>query len=190
MSFNVEIEGVEKLKEILKKLPERIFPGVKSEYRKAIGGLHREMQERISGGVLKRRTGELSRSFISGVSGSKLSDVFGMVATRSKYAPIHEYGGAITPKTAKHLTIPLPDNKTKAGVTRKSARQLISEGKSFFRKSKRGNLILFTNNRGDLKPMFVLVDRVSIPARLGFSQTAQKWFESLLTSLIGLIERI
>lgn len=92
-------------------------------------------------------------------------------------ARIQEYGGTVTPKSAKYLTIPLPANLTPAGRLRRSARDLLSDKETgaFFLRSKAGNLLIARDkNRGregsdpNLEFLFVLKKRVVIPARLGF----------------------
>lgn len=184
----IELRGIDVVRNLISSIPNRLFPLLKSQFQYVTFGLQREMQARVSGDKLMRRTGQLARSFIAKVGGSRLGNLFGLVETDSKYAKIHEFGGTIRPTNARFLTIPTEFNKTAAGVMRKNARQLMSEGKSFFQKSRNGNLMLFTQTaRGQLKPMFMLKESVTIPARLGFRETAEKWLEKLKDGLQNLM---
>jgi hypothetical protein len=81
-------------------------------------------------GKLQNRTGTLRKSIdftpLEPVIGGRI----GVICYTSgvKYARMQEYGGEVTPRRAKNLTIPLEDNLTKAGVTRYgSARDLIDQ---------------------------------------------------------------
>lgn len=122
--------------------------------------------ERFSGRpALRRRTGELSRSFQMSLSGTRLNDLTLRVFSRSPYAKIQEYGGTIVPKKAQWLAIPLDAVKTKGGVARGGPRDYQN---TFFAKSKKGNLILFQkDSSGGIIPLFVMKKEVTIPPRLG-----------------------
>jgi len=184
----IELRGIDQVRNLISNIPNRLFPLLKSQFQYVTFGLQREMQARVSGDKLMRRTGQLARSFITKIGGSSIGNLFGLVETDSKYAKIHEYGGTIRPTNARFLTIPTEFNKTSAGVMRKNARQLMSEGKSFFKESRNGNLMLFTQTaRNTIKPMFILKDSVTIPARLGFRETAEKWLEKLKDGLQNLM---
>ena len=75
--------------------------------------------------------------------------------TAEKYAALQQFGGTVTPKKGKYLTLPFP------GVTG-SARQYENV---FFRKSKAGNLVMFQKVEKGLRPLFLLVKSVTIPSR-------------------------
>lgn len=121
--------------------------------------------------TIHSRTGALRRSFGREVVGNKLERLrLKVFSAGVKYATVQEFGATITPKNARYLTIPLPPNQTPAGVTRKSARTVISEG-GYFYESKKGNLLI-ADASGENQ--FVLKDEVRIPGRLGFFKTWER----------------
>ena len=100
------------------------------------------------------------------------------------YANIQEFGGEVTPKRGRYLTIPIADNLTPAGRVRyPSAADLRDRypGLTYFVKSKKGSLLLFAKGKPGArvpegkkpKPqlLFVLVTKAKIPPRLGFRST-------------------
>ncbi len=123
--------------------------------------------------TLHNRTGALRRSIGSRVSQptsvhARVTMALRVFSAGVPYARIQEFGGVITPKRAKYLTIPLDANMTQAGVTKLSARQAINKG-GFFATSKKGNLLI-RDSEG--VPLFVLKKKVKIPkGRLGFFKT-------------------
>ena len=80
------------------------------------------------------------------------------------YAKIQDKGGTIHAK-GKKLTIPFP------GV-RGTARE--QTGKIGWLKSKRGNTIMVQVTKGGFKPLFTLVDSVTIPEARWFSSVIDK----------------
>lgn len=158
------------------------FPDLFKAYRKWAGDLMAEMVQDTSGQPLAKRTGELSRSWRIGVGGNNLANLFAEVWSVSKYAVTHQVGMTIRPKHAKYLTIPI--DKTNALVARGAARVLTYGKKVFFRRSKRGSLIMFQANKdGGLKPLFVLVKEVTIPKRLNFFEKAATLAEKMIRGL-------
>lgn len=135
---------------------------------------------------LKRRSGYLARS-IGSVVVQEEGEIVGIVGSgvrtgsRVKYADIHERGGIIRPKRAKYLTIPIGRSKTKSGIGRFSARDIMGGFTNYDEtavfKSKRGNLIYWGVRKlkkgRKLEPLFVLVKQVKIPARRYMSLTAR-----------------
>lgn len=150
---------------------------------------------------LKRRTGHLSRS-IGSIVVQEQGELVGIVGSgvrtgsRVRYADIHERGGVIRPKRAKYLTIPIGKSKTKAGVGRFSARDIMGGfteyDKTAVFRSKKGNLIywgvkkLKKGNR--LEPLFVLVKSVTIPARRYMSMTAKANTDKVMKRLQARIQ--
>lgn len=123
------------------------------------------------GEILKAKTGQLGRNVSGRVGGDKntVDVVVGTGIPPNKpvaYASIHEYGGKITPKRAKNLTIPLPGVK---GVIRD-----YQDG--FFLKSKTGKVLYCIRDwkkvkggenykSAGIRPLFLLRKEVTIPAR-------------------------
>jgi len=196
MSFeaNIQIEGNEEVKKFLSQLPKTMFEGAKVAFAKATlkaqSVIRTENFTHSSSGYssdkLNSRTGDLSRSIRTALTGTELSTLSGRVYTVSPYAPIHEFGGTVKAKDkykrvpgGPYLNIPLSDNKTAAGVMRKSAGEVFSEG-GFIIKSKQGNWLVM-----DVAgvPMFVLKRQVYIKPRLGMDKATQDRIPEILDSL-------
>jgi phage gpG-like protein len=183
--LKIEVPSLPRVQRAIERVPifaQREAIGI---FRKMAAGLHRTMVERASGDPLKRRTGELARSWRFDVK-DNLGMPIAEVATSSKYARIHEFGGTITPKKAKWLTIPLTGNQTGAGVTKQSARAAIAAG-GFFKRDKDDGKLYLRNGQG--VPLFVLVKSVTIPPRLGFRAKSELAARDLLKSLGNLFAR-
>jgi len=122
--------------------------------------------------VVKRAANavELVMGYLSGQSGGAL-----------KYARIQEYGGVITPKNRSLLAIPLAAAKTSAGVPRGGPRSFPN---TFVAKSKAGNLLIFQKTGKDgITPLFVLKDRVTIPARPSLLPAFEQVFPGMRDAL-------
>jgi len=124
--------------------------------------------ERMSGrpGV-RVQSNALRRSWSAHDRGGSPSTWELVVYTTSKYAPIQQFGGTVTPKGGRpngKLAIPLPAAQTAAGVARGPAR---SFSDTFIAKSKAGNLLIFQKRGDGIVPLFALKDRVYVPPRLG-----------------------
>ncbi|HUY27222.1 MAG TPA: hypothetical protein VMV27_07345 [Candidatus Binataceae bacterium] len=82
------------------------------------------------------------------------------------YARMQEYGGTVTPKNSRFLTIPLDAAKTPMGVGRWSARTIIADPSAggytgtFFKKG-----VLFGKRGHEVVPLFALKSSVAIPGR-------------------------
>lgn len=148
----------------LDKFPEKVF----KEYKKGGQRVGRRftgllVKRRLSGRPgLKRRSGDLARSFRSRVTGNNLDNLILLIFTASKYAPIQEKGGIVTAKRAKMLAIPLAPALTSAGVARyKSPRDMN------LRVTMRGGKIFLETKTAKSELMYVLKKSVIVPARLG-----------------------
>jgi hypothetical protein len=187
MDVRIEVKGQQEIERKIREVPGVLFQVANKAMKKTIGGLQQTMVRRSGGGEgqLKGRTGELKRSWRFNTTGNTIKTLAGMVESVGvKYARLHEYGGTITPKNAKWLTIPTDANKTKAGVTRMTARMVIQQG-GFFAK----NIIFLKQGNGKPVPMFILVKRVTIPARLGFRDQAAIYGRKLLVELDNAMEK-
>jgi phage gpG-like protein len=105
-----------------------------------------------------------------GNPGSQWPILTGVVGSNVVYARVQELGGTISKKD-KMLTIPLDAAKTASGVSRGGAR---SFSDTFVKRSKAGNLIIFQSKGKDIVPLFVLKDKVVIPAR-PYLRPALEW---------------
>lgn len=140
---------------------------------------------RISGPILKTRTGQLRRSVAGKASSHGTiaestvgSGIFGRKAV--KYAKVLEKGsgylpgGKIRPKRAKALTIPLPGVKGKAS----------NYPNAFLIKSKAGNTLLVERRGAEgIRPLFVLKKSVKIPAFHWLSDPIKEMTPDLKRSL-------
>jgi hypothetical protein len=169
------------LQAALKRHPDILAGNIRSHLKTSGADWQGKMLNRFRGNPMRTRTGALKRSMRHKVTGSKLRNIKLRAVSTSRYAAVHEYGTVgkggslpdIRPKRAKHLTIPLPDNLTPAGVARyPSARKLIArDPTAFFHTSSSGVTTIGIKKGGSLKFLWVLKKKVSIPARLGFFLT-------------------
>lgn len=118
---------------------------------------------------LHTRTGALKRSLGFSVTRGQRGPKLDVYSQGTPHARIQELGGTITPKRAKWLTIPAAANLTPAGVTRQSARQIVSEGGIFLRTKEDGLILVKPNpKKGKFEIYFYLLKKVTIPeGRLG-----------------------
>lgn len=98
--ITVEVEGVEAAVKRFGKMPEGIRKALLAKVSALTLQLEARVKRKLSGVVLKVRTGRLRRSIFSKTYMDQ-SMVVGMVASSGdvRYARIHEYGG----KTAPHV---------------------------------------------------------------------------------------
>lgn len=134
--------------------------------------------------------------------GTKLSAVnLRVFSAGVPHADVQELGGTIkSTRPGGYLTIPLDPMKTKAGVTRMSARRLIETeggltrdgGNAFFYRSDAGNLLLarYKGKRKRVENLFWLTKSVTIPgprtggrSRLGFFRNWDRLAKSRRTDL-------
>jgi len=124
--------------------------------------LRRKISQRLSGQVLQRRTSRLEGSLTYQVENDSItiSAGGGSGAGAVDYANIHHYGGTITPKEKKWLTIPFPGGPADVATGKVMMRAsdfpntFISKGMIFQRVSK-----------DEIRPLFILKKKVDMPAR-------------------------
>lgn len=120
--------------------------------------------------TLSRRSGGLVTSILESVqvTGTAFGDIEGHIGAGFP-GVVHEFGAVIKPRTAKYLTIPLPEALDGRGVPlKKSAREWQN---TFVARSKAGNLIIFQKRGAQIVPLYVLKSQVTIPPRLGMGET-------------------
>lgn len=119
--------------------------------------------------VLAKRTGNSMASILASVkvSGASYNTMKGTISGDYPLA-IHEYGGTIRSR-GKLLTIPLPPALDASGVPLK--RSAGDWENTFVGRSHNGNLLIFQRRGASIIPLYVLVDRVDIPPRLGMRST-------------------
>lgn len=168
-----------KLKDAEKKLPGALMKAMDESLTIVQGQAKRNVLTGGSAG-LHVRTGHLHRSIGREGPGKRGRKIIGAVGSDIPYAPIHEFGGTITPKRANFLTIPLGAAKTPAGAGRGRARDFPN---TFVRRSKAGKLIIFQKiSRNRIIPLFLLVKSVRIPKR--------PWLKPAVEKNMSKIERI
>ena len=170
MNISIRDKG---LRTYLENLPSGMFQAAKQAISSAVANTHERV---VTNTTLHRRTGALMRSIHTETHGESLGKLGGSVFSKgTRYAAIQETGGVVKAMRAyrgvqggAYLNIPLQANKTAAGVTRQTAKQVFRAGGVII-KSRRGNYIVLSNIG---TPMFVLKKQVTIPARLGMQKAA------------------
>lgn len=105
---------------------------------------------------LRRQTGQLAGSWHVKTKGRGLNTI-AQLATGVPYARIHEYGGTITPKRARALSVPLNDIADKVSSPREMPNLVMI-------KPHGSEPLLVDKNSG--MPMFSLQKSVTIPKRM------------------------
>lgn len=187
--FDRALDGVEQrtllfVKKILNKNARLLQTHVRAQYLSGIS--------RAGGSSLKRRSGTMAaRTIPIPAQETAPGIVTAGISFGTRYAVTHigPRGSSMTirAKNVKYLTIPLEAMKTKAGVARGDAEYAREKyGRTFVRKSKKGNLIIFaqkgdmrkgrehgasgrqtkTRGAGGLIPLFLLRKEVTIKRRI------------------------
>ena len=161
-------------------------------------------ERHLTGGTtptrLRVRTGRMRASTKPALIRRTAEGIEGGINVGTIYAPIH-FGRrgsktVIRPKKRKYLTIPLDAALTPTGTLRGSAQSGVW-GETFFQRSKRGNLILFGKRvaqrgaragqaRGKIVPLFLLVKKVEIPARVD-PEAIFRWWKPRVIQALGKI---
>lgn len=180
----VSIVGLDEVLDLISRMPDHLYNTAKENISESVLSVHSQVSS-YSGG-LRNRSGILRRSLKTDVGGNTLDTLHGDVYTDVVYAPIQEKGGTVRAKNAykgvpggPYLNIPLPANKTPAGVMRMNAREVFSS-RGYIIKSRLGKYIVMSGNN---QPMFVLKKEVHIPARLGMVDAAVDEIPTLLNNL-------
>lgn len=197
MELDLKVDGFEEVRKNVRMLPAALFPEVKAIFKSYALQLQSAMVLATKGEQLKSRSGALSKNWVPEIGGFNLQTLFAQVSNSLPYVAIHQFGGTIEAKRSKYLTIPLKAMKTASGVVKMTIGQAIAARKTFFAKSKAGNLILFENrpktdggkNRRPV-PLFVLKKSVTIPKRLTFFETAERLALTVVEKLARVISRV
>lgn len=196
--FSVSAPLTSAIAEEMRGVPVSLFLETKRVFANATRSAQREVVSGIRSGPLYRRTGALARSIQTEVIGSDIGTLSASLFSANPggekavvYAPIHELGGTVKAKNkymgvpgGPYLNIPLPANKTAAGVTRRSARTVFASGGTLARAGTRWFVIgKPTTKSKRIVPMFILVKQVVIPARLGMLSTATSYLPDILAGI-------
>lgn len=184
-TFRIRPENIERLRRRFAEAPKTFYTEMHRALKLSGQDFEREMAKRTRGKTredgLAKRTGALAKSISSKTTGEPpniASLKMRAVSAGVKYAAIHEFGGVVRPKNAKHLTIPIDDNLTATGDVRyPSARELFRTGsngrKPFTFKTDRAAYIVLPTE-DDLKFLWKLAKSVEIKPRLGFFDAWKK----------------
>lgn len=111
------------------------------------------------GGATLQKTGRLRNSINVRAVENRPGYSELIASTNLVYAPIHQYGGTITPKKAKSLAIPLTPEAMKQGP------RDFADGRLFVYTSKKGSKFLAEGVGEKMVLHYVLVKSVKIPER-------------------------
>jgi hypothetical protein len=139
--------------------------------------------ERLVGppGVSKR-SGDLSRSFYTRMTGNDISNLIGKVASRSKYARSLEYGALIRRRRAKMLAIPIsggpaltPGGKARYGGGR-LRNTLPGDVRFFTITTKKGAVLLMGQRKNRPAEAWFSLHKgpISLPPKLGLRLVVRK----------------
>ncbi len=125
MRWEFTVENREQVTALLRKLPGALAAAMKEHLKLALDRFKEIFTDKQLHGRpgLNRVTGDLIHSFVVRVSGSssRLESLTAWIASRSKYAGIHETGGTVRSKRpGGYLAIPLPGTKAPSGVIKGS----------------------------------------------------------------------
>ncbi len=184
--INVRVTGLDEVQRIMRGMPDALYDGAKKEFNRAAINVHRRVSARVRGGSpLHSRSGSLRRSIRFRTSGGSLKTLHSNIWAGTIYAPIHETGGTIRAKNAysgidggPYLNIPLPPNKTAAGVTRLQAREVFNRG-GYIVRGLSGNYVVMLDDQ----PYFVLKKQITLPPRLGMEKEAVREVPTLISRL-------
>jgi len=189
MAVQVQVIGVDEVREMLDIMPEVLFDNTKKAFSKNVLTIQRNITKPMKTGVngLQSRTGNLAKSIKPKVYGKNLKDLGASVTTDSVYAPIHEKGGDIIAKNAylnlqggPFLNIPAKANMTAAGIMRESAMVVFNTG-GYIIKINAPKARYAVLKAG--KVMFWLVKQVTIKPTLKMIKSAEDEVPTLLSSL-------
>ncbi len=191
----VQIIGLKEVTEYFKKLPETMYMQTRDVFVDATLAAQGKTQSNLNT-RMKKRTGALSRSIQTDVSGKDLDNLRASVFSAQtvggqeiKYAPVHEFGANIRALDkymgvpgGPYLNIPTEANKTASGVMRLPASQVFAQG-GYVRSIGRGRFGVFLGEN----MMFSLHKSVSIPPRMGMTDAATDEIPTILSKLNALI---
>ncbi|MFH2012508.1 MAG: hypothetical protein ABIJ37_07420 [Pseudomonadota bacterium] len=147
--------------------------------------MRRRISRRLSGAVLKQRSGRLKGSLDVNADKNSVTISAGgrsLEGDAVRYADIHNKGGIIRPKNKKFLTVPFPGGPadTSSGRTPKRAGDFED---TFVAKG-----IIFQKIGGnDIQPLFILKKKVTMPRRsyLFFENSDINYLENSIQDYIA-----
>jgi|GEM_PF-663034 len=202
----IEVHGVAEVQSLINRIPAELFDEARDAFADAVLKAQEKTSRNLQGGPLFTRTGLLASSINAAVSDRRgtlktlKASVFSSFMVGSQevpYAKIHEVGGTITAKNkylkvpgGPYLNIPLPPNKTPAGVMRMTPAMVFRYGGFIIKSRKQNYIVMMPENRASRTvksiPMFVLKKSVNIKPRLGMRKAAEDQIPTLLGRLRAL----
>ncbi len=172
--MNFEVAGDRALEAKLDATPKGIGAALVAAFVKVGLGLEAHLkQNHLSGQSLGVRTGTGRRASFNRVetgSDREIVVVVGSDLRKAKYMRAQDQGATLSPKSAAHLTIPIGAARTPKGVTRFTAREVISSPGSFGYTGTfvKNGIIFGSRGQGQKpEPLFALKQRVTMKA-VGF----------------------
>ena len=182
MSIQVTVLGVAKAKARIKMIRAKTDNAVQADLETIGNDLTRYIvEQKLSGTLLKRRTGNLARSIHP-----KREGLTERVFTNSIYARVHEYSGDIRPVNKKWLTIPTEAALTPAGVLRAPAPAWTG---LWFELDGPGRASLWQRQNGKPVKIFDLRKKVHIPERSYLRSSLRENKTQIINRLQGAVKR-
>lgn len=186
VDVSVEIEGMDRLMRTIARYNGRLSHAVKRNLSKGLRmASNYAIHEKLTGGTSKdrlaRRSDDLANSIKHKSEINHMTGEFNgwLGSIGPPYAAIHEYGGVVRARPGHALTIPLREAKTESGAARRSARRYMESKNVFIMKQDDWKFPLIMRKRGKrgkLVPLFVLMQKVTIPARPFLTPSLEKVF--------------
>lgn len=171
--IKLNLSGDAEVRQAVEKLGARLPAVLVRAMQEVVLMLKRYIKQRkLSGQVLKVRSGRLRNSIASSVSIIGKA-VVGVVGTNVPYAKTHEFGATITPKRGKYLAIPIGGALTPAGVPRGRPRDFAD---TVVVNTRFGNKLILGRDKtsGKRIPLFILKKSVTIRKRPFFEPSIKE----------------
>jgi hypothetical protein len=190
--FKDAVRGLNHIANELGKKQDRIVPLLKTDLKTYLHAVAKGLAAKhgkpwptgTTPTSLSMRSGRAVASILKSprVTGTEVANIRGEIGGAG-YLRIHEFGGTITPKKAKYLTIPLPPALNANGTPKKkSAREWAN---TFVARSKKGNLIIFQKNGTKITPLYVLKKSVYIRPRLGMQDALDRNLDYFVDAVVS-----
>ena len=159
MQIRIKVGGKEQVLYLLRDTAEKI-PNLKMPLLDFGERTRRRVSKRLSGAVLKERTGRLKGSLAVEADNNSVAISAGGRGPKGdvvRYAGVHDKGGTIRPSTKKFLTIPFPGGPADTRTPKRAGdftNTFVAKGIIFQKRGKKEAL-----------PLFILKRQVKIPKR-------------------------
>jgi len=164
----------------------RLEPGISARAANAIGDwLFDVVTDTMRATSIRDENGVMLRQLRGGVRVTGRSSLATLAGSIWTYPWIfaHEYGASITPTESEYLAIPIFYGLRADGSPKyRNPRSWNRYGSFVYKQKTTGKLFLAYKSKetGELRILYVLVDKVDIPARLGLRQMGARRLGTLL----------